>query len=221
MKTILIFGDSLTWGSNPEAGGARHARADRWPQVLQEGLLAEGLGQGYEVITDALRGRSTAYDDGVVDAERNGAKLLPSALFAHAPLDLVILMLGSNDMKPSVAGSASAAMLGLKRCAEMVKKHSPRLPGVERVPKLLIVAPPALVATKDAFYADLFGDKAVEESSKLAGFYAALSVEFDGGFFDAGLVAKASPIDGIHLDAANSRAIGTALVAPVRKILMN
>jgi lysophospholipase L1-like esterase len=216
VKTILIFGDSLTWGSNPENGGARHARADRWPTVL-----AEGLGTGFEVITDALRGRSTAYDDGVVDAERNGAKLLPSALFAHAPLDLVILMLGSNDMKPSVAGSAAAAMLGMKRCAEIVKKHSPRLPGAERTPKMLIVAPPALVATKDPFYADLFGDKAVEESRKLAGFHAALSVEFDCGFFDAGLVAKASPVDGIHLDAANSRAIGTALVAPVRKILMN
>lgn len=216
MKTILIFGDSLTWGSNPAAGGARHARADRWPTVL-----AEGLGQGHEVITDALRGRSTAYDDGVVDAERNGAKLLPSSLFAHAPLDLVILMLGSNDLKPSVAGNAAAAMLGMKRCAEIVKKHSPRLPGAEPVPRLLIVAPPALVETKDPFYADLFGEKAVAESRKLAGLYAALSVEFDCGFLDAGVVAKASPLDGIHLDAANSRAIGAALVAPVRKLLMN
>jgi lysophospholipase L1-like esterase len=214
VKTILIFGDSLTWGSNPEAGGARHARADRWPS-----MLAEGLGAGFDVITDALRGRSTAYDDAVVDADRNGAKLLPSSLFAHAPLDLVILMLGSNDMKPSVAGSAAAAMLGMKRCAEIVKKHSPRLPGLERVPKLMIVAPPAVVATKDPFYADLFGEKAPVESRKLAGVYAALSVEFECGFFDAGLVAKASPIDGIHLDANNSRAIGTALIAPARALL--
>ena len=186
MKTILIFGDSLTWGSNPENGGARHARADRWPSVL-----AEGLGAGFEVITEAMRGRSTAYADDVVDAERNGAKLLASALFSHAPLDLVILMLGSNDLKPSVAGNAAAAMLGMKRCTEIVCKHSPRLPGDARAPRLLIVAPPALVETKDPFYADLFGEKAVTESRKLAGLYAALSVEFDCGFFDAGLVAKA------------------------------
>lgn len=214
MKSILIFGDSLTWGSNPANGGARHDRAHRWPCVL-----AEGLGAGVEVTTEALRGRATAYDDAVVDADRNGVKLLPSLLFSHAPLDLVILMLGSNDMKPSVAGNAAAATLGMKRLMEIVTHHCPRLPGNPPGPKLMVIAPPPIVATQDPFYANMLGPEAAAESAKLAGLYGALCVEFDCAFFDAGQVAKASPVDGIHLDAENSRALGAALVAPVRKLL--
>ena len=58
MKTLLCYGDSLTWGSNPAAGGARHAPADRWPAVL-----AAALGPEVSVVTDGLRGRTTADDE--------------------------------------------------------------------------------------------------------------------------------------------------------------
>lgn len=212
MKTILAYGDSITWGSNPEAGGARHARADRWPNVL-----AAGLGGEAEIVVDAMRGRTTAYDENLADCDRNGARLLPSALYSHAPLDLVILMLGSNDMKPAIAGTAVAAMQGMRRCAEIVRHHAPRLAGVP-APKLMIVAPPQMSETSDSFYGELFA-RGVVESRKIAGLYKILAIEFDCAFFDASSVAKASPIDGVHLDAANTRAIGAALVAPVRAVL--
>jgi lysophospholipase L1-like esterase len=216
MKTILVFGDSITWGTNPAAFGARHARADRWPNAL-----AAGLGEGYEIITEALRGRATAFDENLADCDRNGARILPTLLYSHAPLDLVILMLGCNDMKPAVAGNAASATLGMRRCMEIVRNHCPRVPGYTMPPKMLVMSPPVIVPTKDTFYANMLGEKAVEESAKLAGLYAALAVEFECGFFDAGSVAKASDFDGLHLDAANSRAIGEALVAPVRKLLAN
>ena len=212
MTTILCYGDSLTWGTNPAAGGARHVLADRWPSVL-----AAGLGAGFEVIAEGMGGRTTAFDDHLADCDRNGARLLPSILHSHRPVHCVILMLGTNDLKPATAGNAASAYLGMKRCVEIVKKHSPRLPQPVET-KVIVVSPPLVVATPDVFFAEMF-EGAIAQSAKLANYYRALSVEFDCGFFDAASVAKASPIDGVHLDAKNTRAIGAALVPEVKRIL--
>ncbi|NJR13196.1 MAG: arylesterase, partial [Phyllobacteriaceae bacterium] len=128
MKTILAYGDSLTWGSDPETG-ARHPGEFRWPDALQA-----GLGGKAEVITDGLRGRTTAYDEHLADCDRNGARILPTTLYAHAPLDLVILMLGANDLKPHIAGTALAAMQGMRRCVSIVQNHVARA-GVDHRPR--------------------------------------------------------------------------------------
>ena len=214
MKTVLCYGDSITWGTDPANGGLRHAPDDRWPSALQA-----GLGTSFHVIAEGLGGRTTAFDDWLVDADRNGARILPTILQTHRPVDCVILMLGTNDLKPGTAGNAASAYLGMKRCVEIVQQHSPRLPGAMPA-KVIIVAPPHVVATKDPFFADLF-DGAIVQSHKFAGYYAALAVEMGCGFFDASTVAKASAIDGVHLDAANTRAIGAALVSKVKEILAN
>ena len=210
MKTVLCYGDSITWGTDPANGGQRHAFADRWPSVL-----AAELGAGFEVICEGMGGRTTAFDDHLADCDRNGARLLPSMLHSHRPVDLVIMMLGTNDLKPATAGNAASAYLGMKRCVEIVQKHSPRLPGLIP-PEIIVVAPPLVVETQDIFFAEMFAG-AIGESARLAAYYEALSVEFNCGFLNAGSVAKASPIDGVHLDAANTRAIGAALVPIARE----
>ena len=74
MKTILCYGDSLTWGYDAESL-ARHALEDRWPSVLQA-----ALGGGVDVIAEGLNGRTTAFDDHLADDDRNGARLLPTLL---------------------------------------------------------------------------------------------------------------------------------------------
>jgi lysophospholipase L1-like esterase len=212
MKTILAYGDSLTWGSDPTRGGARHGVSHRWPEVL-----ARELGAGFTVISEGLRGRTTAYDEHCADCDRNGARFLPTALYTHAPLDCVILALGTNDLKPAIAGPAAAAMLGLRRCIEIVQRHAHRVPG-QGAAKVLVVSPPRVVTTPDPFYADMFAG-AVEESAKLAGFYASLAKELGCGFFDASQVASPLDIDGVHLDAENTAAIGRALAPVVRDFL--
>ena len=93
MKTVLCYGDSLTWGYDAENLG-RHAFDDRWQSVLQKALGGE-----VNVIAEGLNGRTTAYDDHLADCDRNGATLLPTILHSHAPLDLVIIMLGTNDLR--------------------------------------------------------------------------------------------------------------------------
>lgn len=210
MKTVLCYGDSLTWGYDPESR-ARHALEDRWSSVL-----AASLGQGVHVVADGLNGRTTAYDDVTADCDRNGARILATSLHSHAPLDLVIIMLGSNDMKPVIAGTAHAASKGMRRLLDLVRLHA--WPVEQDLPQVLVVSPPPLVQTADPDFAAMF-EGGVEQSAMLASFYADLADESGAGFFDAGSVAKCSSIDGVHLDAKNTRALGRGL-APVARLLL-
>jgi len=210
MKTVLCYGDSLTWGYNAE-GPARHAFEDRWPSVL-----GAALGSGVNVIAEGLNGRTTVFDDHAGSADRNGARLLPVMLNTHSPIDLVILFLGENDLKPWLGGRAVAAQRGMKRLIEIVRGHA--YPVDAPAPEILIVAPPGFTETGDPDFSAIFGSR-IEESRMLASFYADLADERDCGFFDARSVARASPVDGVHLDAANTRAIGRGLEPVVRMML--
>ncbi len=214
MTTILCYGDSLTWGTNPEDNGLRHAYGDRWPNALRA-----GLGPRIDLVADGMGGRTTVYDDHTGDCDRNGARLLSSALYSNRPASLVILMLGTNDLKPQIAGTAAAAALGIRRCIEIIRHHAHRLPGAPS-PSVLVVAPPLLVPTGNAFLTEMLDmPKAIAQSARFAPLYAEEAKMAGCAFFDAGSVAVASPIDGIHLDAANTRAIGAALIPVVRSLL--
>lgn len=210
MKTILVYGDSLTWGSVP-GESRRHPRIVRWSNVM-----ANDLGDEYEVITDGLRGRLTAYDENLADCNRNAAKTLPTALYAHAPLDLVVLMLGTNDMQPHIAGTAIAAMQGMRRLVTIVQTH---LAGPDITnPKVLIVSPPKLCKTTDEFYTGFF-EGTIEQSFRLSDYYLQIAQEKHCSYFDAATVAVTSPLDGVHLDEENTINIGKALAPVVKQIL--
>ncbi|GLS29700.1 Lysophospholipase L1 [Mesorhizobium albiziae] len=210
MKTVLCYGDSLTWGYDA-VGPGRHALADRWPSVLQA-----ALGTGVQVIAEGLNGRTTAFDDNLAGEDRNGVRTLPTLLGTHSPLDLVIILLGSNDMKPWIHGNPLAAKQGMARLVNIVRGHA--YPLEAEAPQVLLVSPPAVSRTENAEFAGMFagGDAA---SRHLAGLYSELADEAGCGFFDAGSVAETTPVDGVHLDAENTRAIGAALAPLVRVML--
>lgn len=207
MSAILAYGDSLTWGHDPVDGG-RHPRASCWPYVL-----GAELGD-IEVISDGLCGRSTAFDDHAGNADRNATRTLPVALAAHAPLDLVILMLGTNDLKPGTCGVASGAEKGMQRLIRIVQTFPFDKARCE-TPKILLIAPPPH-AVADGRHAQT----RIDESRKFAGLYKGLSQRFGTGFFDAATVCRASDVDGTHLDAPNTQALGRAL-APVCRTLLS
>ena len=210
MKTVLCYGDSLTWGYDAASLG-RHALEDRWPSALK----AE-LGNDVEVIAEGLNGRTTAFDDHLAGADRNGARVLPTILTSHAPLDLVIILLGSNDMKPWIHGNPVAAKQGMQRLIDIVRGHD--YPFDWPAPQILLVSPPAVTRTDNAEFKEMFagGDDA---SRRLAAQYSGLADEAGCGFFDAGSVATTTPLDGVHLDAENTRHIGQALAPLVRVML--
>ena len=210
MKSILAFGDSLTWGFR--AGEwTRHAYEDRWSNVLAAGLSGKA-----RVVEEGHNGRTTVFDDPTCFDNRNGATALPTLLATHQPLDLVIIMLGTNDIKYANRCRAFDASMGMARLIEIVNKFS-FLPSYT-TPQILIMSPPALVPTADEWFNGLWGH-AIAESKLFAKHYARVAKDTGVHFFDAGSVAVADPTDGGHLDAENTRAIGTALVPVVKGIL--
>jgi lysophospholipase L1-like esterase len=186
MKTVLCYGDSLTWGYSAETLD-RHAFEDRWPSVL-----SRALGPEVTVIAEGLNGRTTAYDDHLADCAR-------------------------NDMKPTICGTAFGAAQGMERLVGLVRHHAWSFGGQEG-PEILIVSPPQLCETANMAFAAMFAGGA-EQSAMLATLYADLADETGCGFFDAGSVARTTPLDGVHLDAENTRAIGRGLEPVVRMML--
>ncbi len=214
MKTVLCYGDSLTWGADAQAR-SRHPHEVRWTSVLQK-----ALGHGVRVIAEGLNGRTTIYDDHSGDGDRNGARILPTILQSHAPIDLVILMLGTNDLKPVFANNAVIVGRGIKRLVDIIRSQTwpGQIEGAEIFPEILIVSPPPLCDTDEALLGPMFAGR-VEESHMLASVYADLADEMDCGFFDAGSVAITTPLDGVHMDGENTRAVGRGLEPMVRMML--
>jgi len=212
-KRILCYGDSLTWGASPQMG-QRHAIASRWPHILATALEGKA-----EVIAEALPGRTTAFDNPTAHENRNGADFLPVLLTSHHPLDLVIIMLGTNDLTHHIVGHAGAALAGMRRLIQLIQIHE--VPGGERPtaqPDIFLVAPPPLVETDNWLLSASFGGQ-IAESLKIASYYRALADEYGCGFFDAGEVARASSLDGVHMDVENTIRLGEALVPVVKNRL--
>ncbi len=210
MKSILAFGDSLTWGF--EAGTfQRHAYENRWPNALAAGLNGKG-----RVIEEGLNGRTTSYPDHTVSVERNGAVALPMLLTTHQPLDLVIIMLGTNDLKYVNRCRAFDAAQGMENLVQLTKRCE-YIEGYA-VPQILIISPPPLVPTTDEFFNDLWGH-AGPESMLLAKHYARVAKDTGSHFFEAGSVVSCDPTDGGHMSAADTRKLGEALVPVVKGIL--
>jgi len=205
LKSILAFGDSLTWGSNPHTSG-RHAPADRWPAAMAEGL------DDVQVITEGLRGRTTAYARPTASAEMSGVVALPMILHSHAPLDLVIIMLGTNDIYEGFASHQIRD--GLERLVEIIRYHPWRLPEA-CYPKVMLVSPPPVTQGDSN---DVTAEKVIQ-SEALSAIINALAIANDCAFFNAAEVCRASPVDGFHLEARDSRALGITLRAAVQALL--
>lgn len=213
MKTILAYGDSITFGADPSTPGRRHPYEDRWPTALEK-----GLGGAARVIAEGLGGRTTAHDDWFANADRNGARILPTLLESHSPLDLIIIMLGTNDLKPHLGRTAGEAGRGMVRLAQIIRGHYAAR--METAPKVIFVAPPEIIDSPNEDMMGHFGGRGViAESKNFVAHYTRRAAEQGAGFFNAASVAKAHVADGVHLDAANTRAIGEGLVPLVKSTL--
>lgn len=141
MKRILCYGDSNTWGADPDTG-LRYDEQTRYPRVL-----ASLLGTDYDVVEEGLPGRTSVYDTDV-DAYVNGKTYLYPCLSSHAPLDLVIIMLGSNDLSTGCKVNAYYAAAGVERLVNLIRHWS--IDQKSRCPQILVISPP------------LFGRESVE-----------------------------------------------------------
>jgi lysophospholipase L1-like esterase len=212
MKTILCFGDSNTWGHPPIASLAdiqpRYGFTERWP-----GVMRQLLGEGYWVIEEGLSARTSVFDDPVEGQHKNGMRYLLPCLETHAPLDLVTIMLGTNDMKVRFSAPPFDIAWGVAQLAALAM--TPRF-GTGKPPQVLIICPPR-VGKLSAFAELWVGGK--EKSEALVAHYRAQAETLGCGFLDAGAVITVSDIDGIHFDKAEHAKLGAAVADKVRQML--
>ena len=212
MKTILCFGDSNTWGYNAEAtllAPVRHSPEVRWP-----GALSRTLGEGYRVLEDAQNGRTTVHDDPLAPVCRNASRYLPSCLDAHKPIDIVVLMLGTNDLKTFMNLPPQDITGGIAILLKQIARSEAGPNGT--APQVLLVAPPAIgdmsaLPDLNARFAN-----ARAKSLELPRHYAALARANGIAFLDAQPLTEASPLDAIHLDAASHERLGKAVAMSIR-----
>lgn len=201
---VLCYGDSNTWGYDP-ASGQRFPPDVRWT-----GVMARELGEGYRVIEEGLNGRTTRWDD-PIEAGRNGLAYLVPCLESHQPLDMVLIMLGTNDLKRRFnlgASDIAESAGGLARIARHVGRNAAGQP-----PHVLLIAPPAVTTLTD--FDEMFAG--AEPKSRLFSRYYRMAAGWHGvSFFDANSVIQSSDLDGIHFDADSHRRLGQALAGEVR-----
>jgi lysophospholipase L1-like esterase len=203
-RMVLVYGDSNSHGTVPMAtleDMGRFGPKERWP-----GVLATALGDGWLVREEGLPGRTTVHPDPISGAHKNGYAVLPAILESHRPIDVVVLMLGTNDLKhrfqvPVVEIAESVAAL------VHAIRHSYCGPGLSQ-PEVLLVAPPPILEA--GCLAEIFEGGAAK-SHRLAAAYAAVARRHGATFLNAGEVIASSPLDGVHFDAEEHAKLGRAV----------
>lgn len=205
MKTILCFGDSNTYGYVPGTG-ARFERQIRWPNRLNS-----LLGRDYEVISEGMNGRTTAFSSGI-ELYCNGSDHIIPCLVSHEPLDLIIIMLGTNDTKSRYNIRAEEICMGMEMLLRKIVGHYLLL----EAPQILLVAPVPLGDVREAI---TFNESSREKSLLLARGYSELAKRYGCHFFDAGSVVHDLGCDGIHFTADAHRMLADSLFPVVKEIL--
>jgi lysophospholipase L1-like esterase len=207
MKTILCFGDSNTYGLNPRGG--RFPRNVRWT-----GVVRELLGEDYEIIEEGLLGRTTVWDDPVEGVMSGKAYLVP-CLRSHAPLDLVILMLGTNDLKQRYAVSAADIAISVLSLVQVIQSTLPGHVENKNTQVLLLVPPPI---KEMGLSASIFaGGEA--KSKRLGEAFNKLKPYTDASILDLTSVITSSEVDGLHFDAEEHRKLGETVSRRIKEML--
>lgn len=242
-QSIVIFGDSNTWGFNPDVCNrqiSRFAYGQRWTTHVDEQLHHK-----YNIIVEGLNARTTVFDDvsSPCDGEYdcNGRKFLTTILHTHKPLKLVVIALGTNDLKSKFHASAYDVVAGVRTLIRDVRKatdigepYTVSTNGHVEVdtskcdlkkqhifyhpPQILVLGPPVIHHTH---MNRIWGfDEGVESKSRKVSALLSLSAkELDIGFINLGHVAKVSPTDGVHFPLSEQVAVGHAVAHKIASML--
>jgi lysophospholipase L1-like esterase len=206
MKTVMCFGDSITWGQDPVTR-ARQGYAQRWPGALQRAMPQ------VRVIEEALCDRTTIWDDPYV-AGRNGKAMLGPLLESHAPVDVLVIMLGTNDLQRHFHKSAAEVAIGVGTLVELAQRS--RCGPAGGAPQLLVIAPRRFggMAPMEQLY---FSGKEADATA-LGECLRVIAECYGCEFLDASDVVTAGA-DGIHLDADNHGKLAAAIQPKLEMLL--
>ena len=199
MKEILCFGDSNTYGLIPGTT-RRYDRETRWTGILAEKLYDKG----YRIIEEGLCGRTSVFDDATRDG-RNGAKVLPMLLETHAPLDQVVLMLGTNDCKTIFGASAEVIGKGIAKLLEQIEQFASKA-------KVLVISP---IHLGDKVWMEEFdrefSQESVEVSKELESVYETIAQKYGKQFMRAADYVSPSEADQEHMDGQSHKILADAI----------
>lgn len=206
MKNILCFGDSNTFGYKPDRTG-RYTYNERWT-----GILAQNLGAAYQIIEEGLNGRTTVFRDDEKPFA-TGLDYIVPCLLSHCPLDLAIVMLGTNDCKTKFHAEPQDIANGLEQILDCIQQ-----PLYGQIPKVLILAPASIAESEDRseFYGEFFNHY-LKVSQELAIHYRAVAQKRGCYFLDINTVTQTSEIDGVHFDLSAHRQIAAAVEKKIRE----
>ncbi|XME04009.1 SGNH/GDSL hydrolase family protein [Lachnospiraceae bacterium C1.1] len=209
-KTVLCYGDSNTYGYIPETG-MRYPKNIRYP-----GKLQELLGEGYSIIEEGCNGRTTIHDD-PIDGWKNGLDYLRPCLNSHKPIDIVILMLGSNDLKNTFHLTAEDIADGAGVLVDVIKEFTAEKQGF--VPDIILVSPPEIgTGIRTSPFYGAFFEKVIDESKKFPQYYKKIAEDKDCYFFDAAKYIYPSEYDSLHLTPEAHKILAEELCRVVKNL---
>lgn len=210
-KRILCYGDSNTWGRSGKS-------VDRYPSNIRwTGLLQEKLSSNYEIIEEGLRSRTTDIDDD--DPEfpgRNGLEFLRPCLESHNPLDLIILWLGTNDLKSRFNRKPEDVGVGLKKNIELIQAIAKDAQGNQS--QILLIGPPLIFETHLGSGTQFAG--AQKKSEELGLVYEQIAKDFDCTFLDLSQVVQPGAYDGVHLEPESHPIVADLMFEVVTKLCL-
>lgn len=215
-KHIVCFGDSNTHGycavpSDCEDGGNRFSEAQRWTCLLQQ-----LLGDKYLVLEEGLSGRTTVFPDPLVEG-LDGVSLITPILMSHEPVDLLVIMLGTNDVKERFSANPYCIGLGLERLI-LKAKNTPCWG--EKGPNILVICPPAIeTCMKNHPCVGDMGLEAIPKSRMLCVYYQDVCTRQGCAFLDGQGLGEFNQCDGMHLTAAGHRSLARALAEKLPELL--
>lgn len=213
MKHIVCFGDSNTHGYCAENNG-RFDETQRWTCLLQK-----GLGDDYLVLEEGLSGRTTCFTDPIHEG-LNGLDYIYPCLMSHEPVDLLIIMLGTNDTKERFGSSAACIALGLKRL--IAKAIATTDCWRDGKPNILVVTPQNIGREyADTEVAQTMGRGCAKKSEGLAAQYEQIAQMMGCHYLDANQVVSAGPnqVDFMHLTEDGHRQLAQALLKIIPTIM--
>lgn len=215
MKHVLCYGDSNTWGFIP-GSGKRYDEHTRWT-----GVLGDVLGSEWRVHEEGLNGRMTIFDSPFqTDVNKNGRSLFASVLDSQKPLDVLVICLGTNDLKCHPAWHAAQGVGQLVSYAQHVDVLNPWGEHVFRNgPKILVISPIAI--GEDLVNRNINDDLAGkhEESRKFPKLFADLCQGMGVDMLDAQTIAEPSLIDCIHMSPEGHQALGKTVAEKIAEMM--
>lgn len=208
MRTLLCFGDSNTFGTDPLHPGTRHPFDVRWT-----GRLATMLAPEWRVIEEGMGGRTTVFDN-PLEPQRAGIHALSIILQSHRPLDCVIVSLGTNDLKELFHASPRTIAAAAGQVCAAIRDYP--YGGCGPAPRILLVSPIAVKPGISRSPYVGFAEDSVERSHRLAPFYRSVAEENGWLFLDAAAVAEASDADKLHMDARSHAQLADAVADILR-----